>query len=89
MKYTVQINRSQFDALPVIVLPIDPDEPHADVIPIGTEVHVFTDAELRARDERIIRAALDFYKTRHGLAEPGLMSDAVFARIIAAAGADR
>lgn len=60
MKYRVEINRSQFDAMPIAVLPVD-SETGEDVIPIGAEVHVFTDAELRARDERVIRAALEWW----------------------------
>ena len=47
MQYLVDINRSQFDARAVIVLPDEFDQW------IGEHVHVFTDTELHDLAERI------------------------------------
>jgi hypothetical protein len=51
--HRVEINRSQFDAQAVVVLPPE--------TPIGSEVYVFTVDELRARDERIIQTLAQWH----------------------------
>lgn len=68
-----------------------PDFEHcAECAEIRRATHVFTDAELRARDERIIRSAI--CHDRHGdtwIYEPGQLTDETIDTIIAAAEAEQ